>query len=645
MIEERIMSRSVRLSDGWQRNYCGDLDAKYLDGTDVKLVSSFPGGYRFYDENAGRWRKVTGRSSKMFQKDATLYYRPLPQDAGLGKLLAYMLHTISISDMLMALGASVLITVVGMLYPFMSDFLYNGIIPAQKPRLLAVVFSMFIGIALTGMLFSVVKNRMLLGMKIRMSTLVEAAFFGRCMVLPISFYKAHPAGQITERLEAVPKLCENVSNMVIGTWFSSLLSLLYFVQIHRYAPRMLMPAAAVVAVFFLLCFVSAFMQAKWIRRQMQSNTRLTALLYDLIGGVERIKLENAKGCAMQRWFARYDEMSRCTYAPPVFVRISPVLPVLLSSFAGIAMLMSARLVRLSSEQYMVFYSAFGMVLGAMISAANTANVLAEIRPQYEMLRPLLETEAEGVNAKQSAVSGDGRLNISLENVWFGYEAERPVLRGLSMQIPQGDYVAIVGETGCGKSTLLRILLGFEMPAQGRICYNGADLKELNSREIRSRMGVVLQNDRLLPGSLLENMRMANPNVTEEEIWQALDTAGIAEDVRMMPMRLETLVGERNVFSGGQTQRLHIARALLGRPSILIMDEATSALDNETQAKVAHALDELECTRIVVAHRLSTIRKCRRIIVLEEGRIAEDGTYDDLMEKKGKLYQLVSRQMQ
>lgn len=644
MIEERIMSRSIRLSDGWYRNYCGDLDAKTLDGTDVKLAASFLGGYRFFDENSGKWRRVTGRKSRMFQTDATLYYRQLPENAGMGKLLVYMLRTISIKDLLLALGASALITIVGMLYPFISDFLYNGLIPAQKPRLLVVVFTMFIGIALTGMLFSVVKNRMLLGMKTRMSTLVEAAFFGRCMLLPISFYKENPAGQITERLEAVPKLCENVSNMVVGTWFASLLSLLYFVQIHAYTPKMLMPAAVTVVVFFLLCFVSAFMQTKWIRRQMQSNTRLTALLYDLIGGVERIKLENAKDRAMQKWFARYDEMSRCTYAPPVFVRISPVLPILLSSFAGIAMLISARLVRLSSEEYIVFYSAFGMVLGAMISAANTANVLAEIKPQYEMLRPLLETEAEGAGAKQSAVSEDGRLNLSLEDVWFGYEEDRPVLRGVSMQVPQGDYIAIVGETGCGKSTLLRILLGFETPAQGRICYNGIDLKELNAREVRSRMGVVLQNDRLLPGSLLENMRMANPNVTEEEIWQALDTAGVAEDVRMMPMRLETIVGERNVFSGGQTQRLQIARALLGKPSILIMDEATSALDNETQAKVAHALEELDCTRIVVAHRLSTIRKCRRVIVLEAGRIAEDGTYDDLMTRKGRLFKLVSRQM-
>ena len=644
MNEERIMSRGVRLSDGWYRNYCGDMDAKYQDGTDVKLTASFPGGYRFFDEKAGKWRRVSGRNSEMFQKDATLYYRPLPRHVGPGKLLLFMLRTISIRDMLTALGVSVLITIVGMLYPFISDFLYNSLIPAQKPQLLMMVFSIFAGIAVSGMLFSVIKHRMLMGMKVRMSTLVEAAFFGRCMVLPLSFYKENPAGQIMERLETIPKFCENISDMVVGTWFTSLLSLLYFVQIHRYTPEMVVPAAATVAAFFLLCFVSAFMQTKWIRIQMQGNTRLTALLYDLIGGVERIKLENAKDRAMQKWFSRYDEMSRSTYAPPVFVRISPVLPMLLSSFAGIVMLVSARLVRLTTEQYIVFYSAFGMVLGAMISAANTANILAEIKPQYEMLRPLLETETEGAGAQECAVSEDGKLDISLENVWFGYESDRPVLKGVSMRIPQGDYVAIVGESGCGKSTLLRILLGFEAPAQGRICYNGVDLKALNGREIRSRMGVVLQNDRLLPGSLLENMRMAAPHAAEEEIWHALEIAGIAEDVRMMPMRLETIVGERNVFSGGQLQRLHIARALLGKPSILLMDEATSALDNETQAKISQTLDKLDCTRIVVAHRLSTIRRCRRIIVLEDGRIAEDGTYEELMEKKGRLYQLVRRQM-
>ena len=219
-----------------------------------------------------------------------------------------------------------------------------------------------------------------------------------------------------------------------------------------------------------------------------------------------------------------------------------------------------------------------------------------------------------------------------------------MLSELSLQIRAGEYVAIVGRTGCGKSTLVRLLLGFEKPQRGSVLYDGRDLNGIDPRSLRRNMGVVIQNGQLMQGDIFSNITLSAPQLTLNEAWEAAETAGIAEDIRNMPMGMQTMISEgQGGISGGQKQRLLIARAIAPKPRILILDEATSALDNVTQKQVSEALDKLHCTRIVIAHRLSTIRNCDRILVMDKGAIIEDGTYDQLIEKNGAFADLVARQ--
>lgn len=644
MFETKVMMRSVYLTDDWYKNYYGEIVTKTNDGQKVHLIASRLGGYRYYDNVTQKYHLVTHKNQSQFAKEASLYYRPLPYNANFFNLLTYMLHTLSIKDVFLILLSTIMVTLIGILYPLVTNLLYNKIIVAHRSALLPIVFIIFLGIIVTGSLFSIIKNIVLAGIRIKMSTLVETAFWGRCIVLPVSFYRQNSTGQVSEWLEGISNLCENISNLFFGTWFASLLSLLYIVQIYLFTPSMTIPTVLIVIVFFTVTFFSAFLQSKWTRKQMLSNSKLTGLLYDLLNNIEKIKLDNARERVLHIWFQQYDEVSRYTYASPLIVRLSSTLPVLLSTLGSIIVLLSAKSSGLTSGEYMTFYSAFGMVLGAVMSAGQTANILATVKPQYEMLSPILSATPEFGTQEVDTVSDADYLDIELDHVSFGYNPEQAIINDLSVKIPYGDYVAIVGDTGCGKSTLLRLLLGFETPQDGVIRYNGEDFNKQNPMIIRQNMGVVLQNDRLFPGSLLENLKMAHPDVSEKQIWEALRIAGIDEDVRAMPMRLQTLVGERSAFSGGQNQRLQIARAILGNPKILIMDEATSALDNETQAKVANALDSMKCTRIVVAHRLSTIRNARRILVLDKGKIVEDGTYDKLLSDKGKFFKLVDRQL-
>jgi len=219
-----------------------------------------------------------------------------------------------------------------------------------------------------------------------------------------------------------------------------------------------------------------------------------------------------------------------------------------------------------------------------------------------------------------------------------------VLDDISLKVCPGEYVAIVGKTGCGKSTLMRILLGFETPQKGAVFYDGRDLSRIDLKSLRRHIGTVMQNGKLFTGDIFSNITIVAPWLTIDDAWEAAEIAGLADDIRRMPMGMQTLISEgQGGVSGGQRQRILIARAVAPKPKILMFDEATSALDNLTQRQVSEALDRMDCTRIVIAHRLSTIRQCNRIIVLDKGKIIEDGTYDELIAQNGSFAELVARQ--
>lgn len=260
-----------------------------------------------------------------------------------------------------------------------------------------------------------------------------------------------------------------------------------------------------------------------------------------------------------------------------------------------------------------------------------------------MAEPILNGEPESSEGREILTSLKGSIEMS--NVSFRYQANMPnVLDNLNLKIRSGEYVAIVGRTGCGKSTLVRLLLGFETPDKGAVYYDGKDINSLDLRSLRRRIGSVTQDGTLIQGDIFQNIVISAPELTLDDAWEAAEISGIAEDIREMPMGMNTMIAEgQGGISGGQKQRLMIARAIAPKPKILIFDEATSALDNLTQRKVSEALDRLDCTRIVIAHRLSTIRNCDRILLLQDGRIAESGSYDELIALGGQFADLVERQ--
>jgi ABC-type bacteriocin/lantibiotic exporter with double-glycine peptidase domain len=300
---------------------------------------------------------------------------------------------------------------------------------------------------------------------------------------------------------------------------------------------------------------------------------------------------------------------------------------------------------LSVAQLASFSSAFAVALSCIEQVANHSRSISRLKPILDVGKPILEAVPESSKEGKAVFGLNG--SIGLSHVTFRYAKDEPaILDDLSLSIAPGEYVAVVGKSGCGKSTLVKLLLGFEEPQRGTISYDGNDMKSLDLYSLRRNIGTVLQDGRLFAGDIFSNITITAPWLSQDAAWEAARKTGIAEDIRRMPMGMQTYLGEDGEgLSGGQKQRIMIARAIAPKPGILILDEATSALDNLTQKIVTDSMDAMKCTRIVIAHRLSTIRSCDRIIAIDHGKIVESGTYEELLEKGGFFAQLVSRQQE
>ena len=299
---------------------------------------------------------------------------------------------------------------------------------------------------------------------------------------------------------------------------------------------------------------------------------------------------------------------------------------------------------LGAGKFIAFNTALMIFMKSLMSMTDAWLKANVVKALFDKSRPIIESLPEYDEGKKDVGELAGGIEVS--HLSFKYDKKNDyILNDVNIKIEPGEYVALVGPSGSGKSTLFRNLIGFERPDQGRIFYDTCDIGKYNIRSIRRQLGVVLQNGQLMAGDLFMNIVGSNPALTLDDAWEAARMAGLEEDIKDMPMTMNTVISEgATTLSGGQRQRLMIARAIVNKPKVLFFDEATSALDNKTQKIVSDSLDKLEATRIVIAHRLSTVKNCDRIFVMEKGRVVEEGSFDELMANKSLFYQLAIRQM-
>ena len=640
-----IMFRKVTLEPGWSRDAMGVMVTSLTDsGAVITVVRNGAGVYVYKDPKTGKNVTVHKAEEQKIGNEAYCFYRPLPlRSLTLKDLIRYMTDSVDTWDIASFIIASLMVTLVGMILPKLNHILMGEVVTYGSLQLLGAVMSFMLFAMISSFMLSIIKSFVQSRIRTKLSVNVQAAAMMRVLSLPAGFFKKYSSGELSQYLSYVNSLCTTLVDSIFSTAITGVFSLVYLTQIFSYAKSLVIPSLVVSVLTLGLSIAGNIAQSQINKELMEISAQERGLTYALMGGVEKIRLSGAENRVFTKWLDLYTRGADLKFNPPVLVKFQKVFNAAITLTGTIVMYFIAVKSGVSVADYYAFNTAYAYVSSALSAITSVALAAATVKPSLELIRPLMEAEPEKHSGRESVATITG--NIELSHVTFRYEKEgRKIIDDLSLKIPARQYVAIVGKTGCGKSTLLRLLLGFEQPESGAIFYDRKDIQTLDLGSLRKLIGTVLQEGELFSGSIFENITISAPNLSLQEAWDSAEIAGIADDIRAMPMGMSTVLQEGGGgISGGQKQRIMIARAVAPKPKLLLLDEATSALDNITQKQVSDALDRMRCTRIVIAHRLSTIRHCDRILVMDWGKIVEDGKYEQLIEKGGVFAELVERQ--
>lgn len=629
-----IMYRHVILRKGWTRDADGPMIVTRK--SDGKQVAILPG-------KSGTYRHLRAHEDE-YESEAICFYKPFPlRKITMADVLKYAAATISRVDIAVIVIFTLIITAVNSIVPTLTNMLLQTVGENRSIQYLTSIFVFFACTSISAILFGIAKKMVIGRIENRMVLKVNAATMMRLLSLPTDFYREYSAGELSERVESMDALCEHCLEALLDTGLYAIFSLIYVFQIFKFAPTLAVPAVVIMIITFAVTVLTTSARIKNDKLIMENTAAERGISYGLIRGIQKIKLAGAEKRAFAKWADKYYESSSLKYNPPSIIRYNSVINLAVSLIGTFVLYYIAVKSHITAADYYSFNVAYGLMAGAFVALSGLTETIAGIKTSLSMVQPILDAAPE--IGQEKAVLDKFSGNIEISHVSFRYSENMPyVLDDFSVRIKPGEYVAVVGKTGCGKSTLLRLLLGFETPQRGMISYDHRDIKSIDLKSLRSKIGVVMQSGELFTDDIYSNIAIAALGLSLKEAWEAAEIAGIADDIREMPMGMNTMVGEGiGGISGGQKQRLLIARALATKPKILFLDEATSALDNITQKRVSDALATLKCTRVVIAHRLSTIKECDRILVLNDGKIVEDGNYDELISQNGFFAELVKNQ--
>lgn len=664
-----FLYRRVTLTGDWWRGDHGPILTWHgEEQRPCAIVPSSPRRYWLIDGATLERRRLTETVAKTVSTNGYTFALPFP--SGRLRPIQLLLFGARVvkGDAWWVVGTIVATGLLALVTPVVTGWIMDPVIPEGDFQQLMVLTTALVvsGISTTGL--NGIQAIALLRIEGAMNQRVQAAVWDRLLKLPVSFFRSYSIGDLANRAMSIDQIRQIFSGTVTASLTHGVSGLFSLALIFYYNWRLALFGVVAAVVFVGI----SYLIGRAVRRRNREITFLTGslqgLVVQLLNGVPRIRLSGAERSAFARWAERYVDLTLATYRQArlnnlatvyrsVFNSIGPLTIFLVIGFATgtiwaifstktswADMNQTAISKFISVGNFVAFNVAFANFMQAIFGLSQTALALLNVPPLYERVKPILDEEEETRDdASEDPGQVEGRVEV--RDVYFRYRADLPlVLHGLSFAAERGQFVAIVGPSGAGKSSLVRLLLGFDQPEQGSVFIDSKDVRYLNKRALRRQIGVVLQNGRILSGSIFHNIT-AGANMTRDDAWEAARIAGLDKDIQAMPMGMDTFLNEgATTISGGQRQRLMIARAVARRPKLLIFDEATSALDNETQEMVSRNLETLKSTRIVIAHRLSTIVHADMIYVIVSGAVVESGTFDSLIAKGGMFSELARRQM-
>ncbi|GAA1119553.1 NHLP bacteriocin export ABC transporter permease/ATPase subunit [Kitasatospora arboriphila] len=639
-----VRTRSVRLDGRWWRQDLGPMVGYRKTGRAVALL---PVGGRYVLADQGTVTPLTPALAAELQNKATVLYRPLPASVrSVGGLLRFGLRN-NRRDLWMFSLMAALVAVVGLLVPVMTGEVLGTFVAHAQRNLITEGAVVVIGSAMAVAALSVVQNIAVLRIESRSTAAMQVGVWTRLLSLPASFFSSYSTGELGTTVLGVSAAQETLSGMMTTATLGLFTGLANLVLVYFYDLRLAGLATALVLVGVGFGLVAGRVEVRWQRKLYAHEQAMSSRVFQLLTAVPKLRVTAAEDRVFGVWAG---EFGRGRGLAAYSRRVQNAVTTFNAGFPLVCSVVVFGVIAgpldgsVPVPVFLSFFTAFNLLIASSLQFTSAAVTAMGVVPMLERLRPILEARPEVDDSK--ADPGDLSGRIGLSHVTFRYGQDGPAaLQDVTLGIEPGEFVAIVGPSGSGKSTVLRLLLGFEKPESGTVLYDGQDLGELEVSAVRRQCGVVLQHGALLAGDIKANI-VGSTNHTLDDAWAAAEMAGIDKDIAAMPMGMNTVLSEgTSTLSGGQRQRLMIARALVSRPRIVFFDEATSALDNPTQRLVTESTRRLNATRVVIAHRLSTVAEADRIIVMDQGRVVQQGRYEELLaDRDGLFARLASRQM-
>lgn len=628
--QHNVFFREVTLTDGWWARCTGYMIGYMAEGgTPVVLTPGFA-DYTFAHPKTGE-HLTASKNGNLLRERALSAWLTFPDDTLTVKnLMRYAAYCLCLYDWIYILTACLGVILLTMFTPYVCKLIFSEVIPSGDAGQLVPIATLLLSAAVGLTMVQITRNLMVVRIKDKVEYTLQVALMSRLLLLPATFARKFTPGDLSNRLLSLSRTSSSLTANFLSTLLTFMFSAVMFLQFFIYGGPLFYTGVLVISIQLVGIMLESYYTRKVQLNVNASGSRLIGTLFALFSGIQKIKTSGAEFRAFHQWAKAYAPAEQYSSSQPLASFYITSISYCTKFLPMIVTMWAAWHYGLSLSDYIAYCSVLGLVSMAIYQLQGITKTVSRLLPEIQLCRPILESQIE-IKEETSVVKNiSGKVDI--RGLKFRYAEDLPLLfDGLNLTINSGDYVALVGVSGCGKSTLMRLMMGLERPLSGSVFYDQYNLGEINLRSLRRFcIGVCMQDGQLIEGTIRDNIIFSDPSLTDDDAWEAARMAALDGDIRQMPQGMDTPISmDGRGVSGGQRQRILIARALVRKPRVLFLDEATSALDNISQHIVVENLARLKCTRIVIAHRLSTIQQCNRIIVLKDGRVAEDGNFAEL----------------